>query len=282
MSGLFVLATLAAAASRCHGPQQPTVHRNAGETPRRYLCEKIARPPRIDGKLNDRCWRHATETEAFVDIRGAEGPAPRYDTRSRLLWDDDNLYVAAWLEEPNVRAKLTERDSVIYFENDFEAFIDPEGDSRNYFEVQVNARGTVFDLMLNRPYREKGKARRDWNAAGLRSAVVIDGTLNDPSDRDRGWSVEMAIPWHALVPVSDPAASPGPSDPIAPREPGKPPRAGDVWRINFARVQWPEHIDVGSWALYKEADNWAWSPHGEINMHLPDRWGFVEFVESRR
>jgi hypothetical protein len=203
-----------------------------------------------------------------------------------MLWDDEHLYVAAEMEESNVRATQAQHDSTVYFENDFEVFIDPEADSCDYFEIEINARNTVFDLMLNRPYREGGKAQRAWNAVGLRSAVSIDGTLNDASDRDRGWSVEMAIPWRALVPTGDGKAPPETTSASEPRDmnrswlPGQAPRPGDVWRINLARVQWPEHIALGSWALSKQADNWAWSPHGEVNMHIPERWGCVRFIDA--
>ena len=116
-----------------------------------------------------------------------------------MLWDGDHLYIGAWLEDHDVWATLTDRDSIIYHDNDFEVFIDPDGDGRDYFEIEVNALGTVFDLLLERTYRAGGPARHSWNLAGLSLAVVVDGTLNDPNDIDRGWSVEMAIPWGALA-----------------------------------------------------------------------------------
>jgi hypothetical protein len=43
----------------------------------------------------------------------------------KMLWDDDALYVGAWLEEPQVVATLTEKNSVIFHDNDFEVFINP-------------------------------------------------------------------------------------------------------------------------------------------------------------
>jgi len=180
-----------------------------------------------------------------------------------MVWDDSHLYIAAELADPNVRGRQTERDSVVYFDNDFEIFIDPDGDRFNYFEIEINALNTIFDLYLTRPYNDRGAAFHDWNFEGLRSAVFVDGTINDATDRDRGWTLEVAIPWSSFVEIVGILS---------------PPRVGDTWRINFARVQWPDHIDLGSWDLYKQAQNWSWSPQGEVNMHNPTRWGYVTFV----
>jgi len=75
-----------------------------------------------------------------------------------MLWDDTYFYVAAQLEEPDVWATLTQRDTVIFYDNDFEVFIDPDGDTHNYYELEVNAFGTLWDLMLLTPYRDGGPA----------------------------------------------------------------------------------------------------------------------------
>jgi hypothetical protein len=95
----------------------------------------------------------------------------------------------------------------------------------------------------------------------------VNGTLNDPRDRDRGWSVEMAFPWAAF----------------ASRASVKSPAAGDQWRVNFSRVEWRTTIEGGKYvkAPHLPEDNWVWSPQGLINMHVPDRWGYVEFAGTR-
>ena len=95
-----------------------------------------------------------------------------------MLWDDDNFYVAAELEEPDVWATLIERDSVIFRDNDFEVFIDPDGDTHAYYELEVNALGTLWDLLLIKPYRDGGPAIHGWDIAGLQSAVDVRGTRN--------------------------------------------------------------------------------------------------------
>jgi hypothetical protein len=184
-----------------------------------------------------------------------------------MLWDDEFLYIGARLEEPHVWGTLIEKNSIIFNDNDFEVFIDPDGDNHNYYEFEINALGTIWELTLEKPYKDGGPAVHGTNIAGLRSAVHIDGTLNDPSDADRGWSVEVAIPWKGLAPYG--AAS-------------LPPRDGDIWRMNFSRVEWRHEIVDGRYRRVPDTseDNWVWSPQGVIDMHCPERWGFVRFAKS--
>jgi hypothetical protein len=232
--------------------------------PKRYAAHRATSVIRIDGRLDDDAWQRAPWTDAFVDIQGAPQSLPRFRTRAKMLWDDEYLYVAAELEEPLVWATLTAHDSVIFRDNDFEVFLNPSGDGRNYFEFEINALNTGWDLFLPKPYREGGKADNSWEIPGLRTAVAIQGTLNDASDRDRGWTVEIAFPWTAF----------------ASRAPVRRPAEDDVWRINFSRVEWQIEEGAKSYKKVpgKPEDNWVWSPQGLINMHVPDRWGYVQFI----
>jgi hypothetical protein len=233
----------------------------AGGSPERYDAPRSAAPVRIDGKLDDAVWQSAAWTDDFVDIEGAHKPKPRFRTRAKIAWDDTYLYFAAEMEEPHVWGTLTQHDSVVFHDNDFEVFIDPNGDTLEYYEFEINALNTGWDLFLNKPYRFKGKADNKWEIPGLKTAVHVDGTLNDPRDTDRGWSVEIAMPWKALGPH---------------------PHAGKEWRINFSRVEWQHQTAGGKYSKVKglKEDNWVWSPQGVINMHVPQQWGFVRFTET--
>ena len=102
-----------------------------------------------------------------MDIEGDRRPEPRFRTRMKMLWDDQALYIAAELEEPHVWATLTEHDSVIFHDNDFEVFLDPDGDSHLYAELELNALNTTWDLLLPKPYKDGGKAVDAWEIAGL-------------------------------------------------------------------------------------------------------------------
>lgn len=251
--------------------QRPADFESLPFAPRHAICHRTPAPLVVDGRLDEASWRAAAWSDPFIDIDGVQRPP--LTTRVKMLWDEDFFYFGADLEEPHLWATLTARDSVIFQDNDFEVFIDPDGDTHAYFELEVNALNTVWDLFLVQPYRDGGPAIHAWDIAGLKTAVDLRGTLNQPADRDDGWSVEIAIPWSVLREGT---------------ERRLPPREGDQWRVNFSRVQW--QLDPGDRSYTKRLDpktrkpfpedNWVWSPQGPVNMHMPERWGFVQFSEA--
>lgn len=243
--------------------------------PKHYVCYRVSGSLNIDGKLSEADWANAEWTDYFVDIEGALKPSPRLNTRAKMLWDDNFLYVGAFLEEPHVWGTLTERESVIFYDPDFEIFIDPDGDTHNYLEYEMNALNTQWDLLLTKPYRDdlvRNVALDNWNFNGIKSGVFIDGTINNPCDTDIGWYVEVALPLDAIAEVNTG---------------GKKPGAGDQIRIDFSRVEWTVDIVNGRYVKRthlvdgKEKplpeDNWVWSPQGVIAMHQPETWGFLQF-----
>jgi hypothetical protein len=236
--------------------------------PRGHVCHRASKPIEIDGKLDDAAWKDAPWSEAFVDIEGDAKPKPRLRTRMKMLWDDSYLYIAAEIEEPHLWATITEHDAVIFQDHDFEVFLDPDGDNQNYAELELNAKNTTWDLLLTKPYRAGGRAINGWEVVGLKSAVHLDGTLNDPKDIDRGWTVEIAWPWKGLKELTSVSV---------------PPKDGDQWRINFSRVEWDMEIAEGRYQKIKgrPEHNWVWSPQGVIDMHRPERWGYVQFSDAK-
>ncbi len=249
------------------GNAQITEPPNLAEMPRSYLCSRAKSPVVIDGRIDDPAWDAAQWTEQFVDIQGTSMPAPRFGTRAKMLWDDDYFYIAGEIEEPNVWATLRQRDTVIFYDNDFEVFIDPNGDNLEYIEMEMNAFNTVWDLLLPVPYRDGGHGENSFNLEGLKTAVAVHGTINDPRDRDTGWTVEIAIPWSAFAKYAH-------------RD--LPPHVGDQWRLNFSRVEWQVTVQDGVYRKVPNTpeDNWVWSPQGVIDMHRPERWGYVQFTRT--
>ena len=106
-----------------------------------YTCHRTPERIVIDGDLDKPCWHKAPRSPRFVDM--VTGSPGFWDTRMASLWDDSRLYIAFWVEEPDVRAEFTERDSPIYRENDIEVFI---GGDDCYYEFQINALGTVYEV----------------------------------------------------------------------------------------------------------------------------------------
>ncbi len=240
--------------------------------PKTYLCMHPAQEINIDGELAE--WEQTPRTDEFIDISGNNDLKPWLRTHAMMMWDSNYLYIAAEMEEPHLWATIAERDKVIFYDNDFEVFIDPDGDTHNYAEIEINAMGTEWDLFLTRPYRDGTTPLTSYDIHGMKTAVQLHGSLNDPSDTDEGWTLEMAIPWKSLEELT----------------PGKrKPYPGEHYRINFSRVQWDLDTIRGSYRKTTDPENgkanpehnWVWSPQGKVNMHMPEKWGYVFFSEKR-
>jgi hypothetical protein len=260
-----------------------------------YTCHRAANALVIDGDLTKPAWATAARSPRFVDV--VTGRPALLDTRAAALWDDAYLYVAFWLDEPSVEAQLTERDALLFHENDIEVFIDG-GDC--YYEFELNALGTIYEVFFiwQDAYRRGGRfdvpefdlhtgravsfggnfdrtgdtmwwgahprgnrwAFPDWDFPGLKSAVRIDGTLNDPSSVDRGWTVELAFPWAGMGALADGRACP--------------PLEGDVWRLLFARYEKLELLGNEVHA------GWAWNRVGSIDNHAPECFTELQFSNA--
>lgn len=255
-----------------------------------YTARSVVSAPSIDGKLDDDCWLNAEKSPRFSDL--VSGQPAIHDTRAAVLWDDEFLYVGYWIEEPFVQANLTERDSLIYEENDVELFVAGQD---AYYEFEIKALGTIYEVffiwqdaydrsgysLLSEFSREAPGARPfpgvgfpqhprgprlgfwNWDFPGLRSAVYVDGTINDNRDRDRGWTVELALPWSGFEALA--------------RGDGRalPPKDGDTWRMDFSR------FNTYKAALpMKDSGGWAWTPHGVWDSHIPELFVEVVFTNS--
>jgi hypothetical protein len=235
---------------------------------RHYVCYYATQRPVIDGSGDEPVWRQARWTEDFTDIEGDIRPRPLQRTRVKMLWDSTYLYIYAELQEPDLWGTLRQHDTIIYDDNDFEIFVNPDNSTHRYFELEINALGTVMDLFMNKPYRNGGKALLSWDTQGLLSAVKSAGTMNHPGDVDQGWSVEMAIPLKSLSFWGD-----------------RPVGDGSQWRINFSRVEWDRDVKDGQYSVRTNAatgrrlpeHNWVWSPQGIIDMHAPEKWAYLQF-----
>jgi hypothetical protein len=260
----------------------------------RYICRRTPTPIDIDGRWDKAVWRNAQHSPRFVDM--VTGAPAMYDTRAAALWDDEYFYVAMWAEEPFVRADITTRDALIFFENDLELFIDG-GDT--YYELEVNALGTLYEVFYiwRDAYARGGRFDTDefdvhcrdvhsfggdhphdgetfwkgahprgsrwaflnWDMAGLRCAVHVDGTINDDSDVDRGWSIELAIPWASMAHLAN-------GRPL-------PPTDGDVWPMLFGRFQ---KLEVKGVEVHPHP-GWVWNKHGVADTHLPESFTRIHF-----
>lgn len=241
----------------------------------------------LDGDLNKRVWENIPWSDVFDDIQGPQDapstaiPAAR--TQWKACYDDTHLYIGAVLfpsEHFGTEAHFTARNSPIYQkDSDFECFIDVTMSHHFYKEVEVNALNTVWNLMLDKPYidggrEHSGRQHREgdndyYEVYHQRSAVrVIEGTLNDPF-QGALWSVEIALAYQDLYAYTGQRGDNN----------SKAPTPGALWRVNFSRVELGGKV------------NWTWQPQivwngtkfqGQINMHLPDAWGYISFDIPRK
>ena len=245
-----------------------TVLSSSLHSEKKYTARMAKRPIKVDGKLNEHDWKQAVVISDFEDIEGAAKPKPTFSTEVKMMWDSQYLYIGAVLEEPHLWGTLKKYDDIIYRDHDFEVFIDPMGDGEQYFEIEINVLGTIMDLFMNKPYKKGGTFDMGWNTAGIQSKIIANGTINDNSDIDSGWTLEMAIPFTAISRTQR-AATPSFNKP---------------WRINFSRVQWTLEPDGKSYRkkLNQKSKpisehNWVWNPTGVVDMHVPAKWGYLYF-----
>ncbi len=239
--------------------------------PQTYIAYHTPYSLTIDGSDADLSWNKVNWSNNFIDIQGIKKPT--YKTQVKMLWDNTYFYILAKMEEPHVWATIKDHDSIIFHNNDFEVFVDPDGDTFNYYEIEVNAINTVWDLFITKPYRQTNVVLNDWTATQMKSAITIDGTLNNPNDTDKGWMLEMAIPWNVYKKAYFEKNIP----------------VNNFWRVNFSRVNWDYQITAdGKYERKKDNTgkimqeyNWVWSPQGVINMHEPEKWGYVYFSSKQ-
>jgi hypothetical protein len=288
----FVLSIWSFAASLCLAQTSDKFPQVAEADIRKLNALRTTTAIKVDGKLDEASWKAAEVSPDFVDL--ISGKPAFLKTNVSVLWDDTNLYIGYRIQEPKVTAKFKKEDDPIYQDNDVEFFIAGED---AYYEFEINAFGTIYDGMFvwQKSYVPSGIAKLpefdrtkpgvqsqefngvgftthprglrwaflDWDFRDLQAAVHVDGTLNDDSDEDQGWTVEVAIPWKklAVLNLSKPRSLP--------------PKPGDVWRIDFSRFNQykapPPAEDSGGWAL---------SYHGVWDSHIPEVFPFVTFTDK--
>lgn len=242
--------------------------------PRQYVVYRTSDKISVDGKLNESSWKNAAWTENHVHIVFEGYKNPNLNTRSKMVWDDECIYFAGFLEEPNIYAHLTKNDTIICRESDFEIFIDVDGDTRNYVEIEFNALGTIWDITYDKEI-DKGAMPKSfpwipgsepWDVDGLRLAVRTDGTVNYPFDKDVGWAYECSIPWATLQERSLSGE--------------KLNQDGASMRVNFSRVQFNirEEWPITDWRPVRGVD-WLWSPMLTYRAHITETFGRVIMSE---
>jgi formylglycine-generating enzyme required for sulfatase activity len=246
------------------------------QKPRQYVLYRATEPITIDGSIDETSWAHAEWTNQFDHILSTRGyTKPWLATRAKMLWDDERIYFAAELEEPNLIARIIPTDSMACWDNDLEIFLDVDDDAQNYIELQFNIIGSVTDVFYHKEFH-RGGIVMGWpqllygrpysdpfDLKGLNYAVRPEGSINYPLDTDKKWTLEVSIPWATLNETS---------------LTGQVNRNGKYLRIGFSRVeyQWPRDVwPITNWGGGGANWDWTWTPNFAYDMHVPECWGRV-------
>ena len=227
-----------------------------------YECVQAPRAPVLDGSLADPVWELAAPLRLVECVAG--GPAAQATT-VRLLWHADYLYLGAEIDEWDIEDHNTKHNDPVFSEQCVELFLaapsgvpKPSGDSWRYLEMDTAPQGIFWDGRIENPRPENAAPDAKYRISidetyyppDLRALTTIDGTVNNPSDRDRGWRLELQVPF---------TGPPG----------GRPPQPGEVWRANFYRIHGWQQPDQ---------ELQAWSVVGVPNFHMPHRFGYLKFA----
>lgn len=241
-------------------------------------CRAVGKLENIDGNLSKPFWQTGQWIDDFHDIEGDSLPRPAKHTKVKVLWDEEALYVGAYLTDDTIWATVMNRDEIIYVDNDFEVFLAPQDSSHRYFELEMNAANAVWDLLMDKPQRDGAYRMIGWDIHGLQSSVRIDGELNNPSVDNKGWALEVKIPWFSLRECATDECYPSHLTPDV----------GEIWRMNFSRVEWDVYVEDNRYVKVKDPKtggplpehNWLWAPTGVIDAHMPEMWGYLVFTEK--
>ncbi len=202
----------------------------------------------LDGNLDEPAWVAATATSPFVNTMS--GGAAEFRATAKVLFGDEHLYVGFVVDDDFLKSEFTDRDDHLWEADCVEIMVDPDGDGRNYFELQVNPRNAAFDTRYDSRRNPGPIGHDDWDS-GIRSAVQVRGTIDD-DEEDQGYTVEIAIPWTGFAQGTPPATKPS---------------AGDHWRVNFYVM---DSREEGQRAA-------GWSAPRVGDFHVPARFGRVNF-----
>lgn len=204
-----------------------------GSASNQYEVRWISEPVTIDGDISKEIWQKAEFSVPFHNtIIGRGDISNRIMTRMKMLYDAENLYVAIDIHDNDIWATYKEHDDPVSLEEAAVVYLDPLGKGSDYFGFHVNPFNAVFDYRLETgsPHisLERWQRFAEWNATGIETAVIVDGKVNERNSEDRGWTVEMKIPFAAL---------------------GVHPRPGDLWRVQVGRFERPRYVTVvASWS----------------------------------
>jgi hypothetical protein len=156
-------------------------------------------PPTIDGGLTDAVWQSAVPVSLKENRSGEAVMDPLLTTTVMVCHDENNLYLAFRCNDPDIWTTFTQRDEHLWEQEAVEVFIDVDDVPDNYVEIEVSPDNVLFDSYITDPDHIDVPKTARLNLKGIRTAVQVQGTLNQRGDQDSGWTVEIALPFEDLL-----------------------------------------------------------------------------------
>lgn len=196
-----------------------------------YHCRFSKIAIEVDGKADDEIWQKI-EPVSFVPN---EAEPLKAKSNFKAVWDKNYVYFLFWIEDKDIQGKMTKRDDHLWHEEVMEIFLDADCNPKTYYEFEWNPLNTLLDLYVLNPNCSRELIRQwwSWDCQGIKSAVQIDGTLNNSKDIDKGWMLEVAIPFSEIQTAKN-----------------IPPKEGDVWKFDLTRREGTEKegtLQKSSW-----------------------------------
>ncbi len=232
-------------------PRAPSGSSKTEIATREAVCTWAAKPPVLDGKLDDACWKEGVAITRFASFWDQ---TPREGTRAYLAWDDEALYYAATMTDAELRSHGEKRNDTLWDGDVFEMFFKPTADGPAYYEFQANPKALVFECA----FPKRGVYPSDIHQApvlGNKAVVQIDGTLDQGGDRDQSWTVEGRIPWTAF------------------RATGGRPKPGDEWLFALCRY---DHGAAGTQPVLMSS-----APLTKPSFHRHEDYGKLRFAAPK-
>jgi hypothetical protein len=218
----------------------------------RLIARRATGPVKIDGALDEADWHAAQSTGAMVNTM--TGEPGEFEARVQVLYDDKKLYCGFVVADDYLKSTFKQNDEHLWEQDTIEVMLDPDGDTRNYFELQVSPRGVHFDTRYDSPRQPRPFGHTDWDSQ-VEAKVSLNGKLDDDA-ADTGYVVELAIPWTAFATGDTPAVRP---------------TAGATWRMNFFVM------DARKEGRQRAV---AWSPPRIGDFHTLGQFGRVVFLDD--
>lgn len=267
----------------------------SADVPVEYQVHFTEEDMTIDGRADEKSWS-LTPFIKMVDraYPSGETQAPS-STTFQALWSEQGLLVLFQCKDEDILATFTERDSPEFHKDDgVEVFLDPDMDGTSYIQLAINAINTQMDVLrLNPPFTDGSPAFYNWDSS-TESAVAVSRSLEDGTDRDESWTVELLFPWRSMsqaalnVLVSEGYGDVGEEDFSASVQADEidvlggrpiPPKVGDKWKANFMRFDHGDEEDFGVLSTWSPFPDGSGAFISNNCVHYSTYWGVLVFVE---